>query len=280
MRNTISYIKESLKGCYPEKEINGLVRIITEYIAGQTYSHIIIENKEFNQKQQEQLTNVLKQLIAKKPIQYITGETVFFNIPFFVNEHTLIPRPETEELIELILDDNEDEVELKVLDIGTGSGAIAIALANRMNKAFVSAWDFSQEALDVAMLNAEKNETKIDFRKVDILADYPIDTMYDIIISNPPYVLESEKSTMEKNVLDYEPHSALFVPDNDALLFYKQIADIALDILKPNGQLYFEINQKKGKEVVRMLKDRGFTNVSLHQDINDNDRMVRAEKQR
>ncbi|NDV93791.1 peptide chain release factor N(5)-glutamine methyltransferase [Dysgonomonas sp. 521] len=277
MQNTITYIKESLKTYYPESEILGFVRIITEYITGKPYSHIIVDNQKLSDIQQKRLNDILEQLKEYKPIQYITGESYFFDLLFFINKDTLVPRPETEELVELILNENE-ESGLRVLDIGTGSGAIAIALASYMDDPLISAWDFSQGALDVAILNAEQNEVEVDFEKVDVLKDYPTDTLYDIIVSNPPYIMEGEKAAMDKNVLEYEPHTALFVPDNNALLFYDRIADIALNILKPDGKLYFEINQAKGKETVKLLEDKGFRNVSLFQDLNKNDRMVRAEK--
>lgn len=167
-----------------------------------------------------------------------------------------------------------------MLDIGTGSGAIAIALAKHLEETDIEAWDISQEALKIATLNAKSNAVDITFRNVDVLKSYPTDTKFDIVVSNPPYILEKEKSGMDQNVLDYEPHTALFVPDNNGLLFYDRIADIALDLLEPNGKLYFEINQAKGQNTVELVKSKRFINVSLFQDLNKNDRMVRAEVDR
>jgi len=276
MQKTISYIKDSLKAYYPESEISGFIRIISEYITGKSYPLLLSINKKFNDSQIKQLYDILNRLKEYEPIQYITGETEFFGLPFYVDKNVLIPRPETEELVELILNENKQSG-LKVLDIGTGSGAIAVALAKHMDKPLVSAWDFSQGALDIAKQNAQQNQTDILFEKVDVLEVYPINVVYNIIVSNPPYILESEKQTMDRNVLDYEPQSALFVPDNNPLLFYERIADIALNTLESKGKLYFEINQAKGKEVVQMLKDKGFTNVSLFRDLNKNDRMVKGE---
>lgn len=277
MQKTISHIKESLKAYYPESEIPGFLRFITEYITKKTYTRLIVDNQEFSQEQMERLNIILSRLQKYEPIQYIIENTEFFGLPFYVDKNVLIPRPETEELVELVLNDNK-EPGLKVLDIGTGSGAIAIALAKHLNKSEVSAWDISYMALDVAVLNSKANSVDITFKKVDVLGNYPANEKFDIIVSNPPYILEKEKAVMEPNVLDYEPHTALFVPDNNALLFYDRIADIALDILKPKGKLYFEINQAKGKETVKLLENKGLKNVSLFQDINKNDRMIRAEK--
>ncbi len=276
MKDIAVYIKDSLNTYYPESEISGFTRIIVEYITGKSYPQASIDNVELTQEQQRKVSSILDRLRAYEPIQYILEETEFFGLPFFVNKNVLIPRPETEELVELILSENTAS-ELNLLDIGTGSGAIAIALAKHSKKAFVSAWDISVKALDVAVLNAKINTVDVSFKRVDVLSDVPTDNKYNIIVSNPPYVLESEKESMEQNVLDYEPHNALFVPDSNALLFYNRIADIALKILEPQGKLYFEINRAKGQETVDMLCEKGFVNVSLLKDISGNDRIVRAE---
>ena len=277
MQETITYIKTLLHKYYPESEISGFIRIIIEYVTGKPYAQAVLENKELSRLQARNINNIVKRLRAYEPIQHITGETEFFGLPFIVNKHVLIPRPETEELVELILNENKEE-NLNILDIGTGSGAIAIALAKYKKDAKVSAWDISKDALLIAKGNAERNAVDIDFEQADVLIDYPTDKKYDIIVSNPPYIMESEKKGMDKNVLDYEPHIALFVPDDRALIFYERIADIALNILNPDGKLYFEINQALGKETVIMLKDKGFSNVVLYQDISKNDRMIKAER--
>lgn len=275
MQKAIAYIKEVLNTYYPESEISGFTRIIIEYITKQPYPQAILSGKELTQKQQDSLAAIVERLKNDEPIQYILEEAEFFGLPFFVNKNVLIPRPETEELVELILKENQD-TKLSILDIGTGSGAIAIALAKHMKEANLSAWDFSHKALDIAVLNSKANTVDITFKLVDVLKDYPSDQKYNIIVSNPPYIMEKEKAGMDKNVLDYEPHSALFVPDDRALLFYERIADIAKDILADKGKLYFEINQAKGNDVVQMLKNKSFTEVSLFQDLNKNDRIVSA----
>lgn len=275
MKKVIPYIKESLIAYYPESEISGFMRIIIEHVTDKSYYQALLAEMELTQDQQQKVESIIERLKKHEPIQYILGETEFFGLTFHANKNVLIPRPETEELVELILKEN-DKIGLSVLDIGTGSGAIAIALAKYMKNADVSAWDISSKALDVATLNSKANSTTISFKQVDALSEYPLDKKFDIIVSNPPYVLESEKKSMEQNVLDYEPHQALFVPDNDPLLFYKRIADIALNLLNPQGKLYFEINQAKGKEVTDMLEEKGFTNVTLFQDLSNKDRMVRA----
>lgn len=275
MRRAIPYIKESLKAYYPENEISGFIRIIIEHISHKPYPQAYADHLIFSCETNVQIESILERLKRYEPIQYIFGQTEFFGLPFSVNSDTLIPRPETEELVELIINEN-NKSGLKILDIGTGSGAIAIALAKHLNKADVFAWDFSQGALDMAQHNAERNNAQVEFNKVDVLDDYPKDIKYDIIVSNPPYVLESEKNVIEQNVLAYEPHSALFVPDANALLFYNRIADIALDALRPGGKLYFEINQVKGDETMEVLRKKGFKEVVLFKDLSKNDRMVRG----
>lgn len=275
MQKTIDYIKESLKAYYPETEISGFTRIIIEHITSQSYPQALLKGKELSETEKTLLQKMLDRLKEYEPIQYITEGTEFFGLPLFLNKNVLIPRPETEELVELILNENNQKG-LRVLDIGTGSGAIAIALAKHLKNVNVTAWDISYKALDIAVLNSKKNNVDVNFKKIDILGVYPQDEKFDIIVSNPPYIMESEKSTMEQNVLNYEPHTALFVPDNRALLFYERIADIAPDILTPGGRLYFEINHAKGKNTVKLLQNKGFTDVVLFQDISRKDRMVRA----
>lgn len=277
MQKIIAYIKESLNAYYPESEILGFTRIIIEYIFKTSYPQVLIEQKQFSDEDMIVFESTIERLKKYEPIQYVIGETEFFGLPFFVDQNVLIPRPETEELVELILQENPQSG-LKILDIGTGSGAIAITLAKHLKNANMSAWDISDKALAVAQQNANTNQVVISFSEVNVLNACSSDKKFDIIVSNPPYILELEKEAMDKNVLDYEPHIALFVPDNKPLLFYDRIADIALENLNPNGKLYFEINRAKGKEIVQLLENKGFIEINIFQDLSRNDRMVRAHK--
>ncbi|WP_141882971.1 peptide chain release factor N(5)-glutamine methyltransferase, partial [Flavobacterium psychrophilum] len=222
---------------------------------------------------------VLLQLKEQKPIQYILGETQFFGLPFYVNENTLIPRPETEELVEWIIKENlkiSSLKNLKILDIGTGSGCIAISLAKNLPNASVFAIDVSDKALATAQKNAVLNEVDITFIEKNILQTEDLNQEFDIIVSNPPYVRNLEKKEIHKNVLEYEPHLALFVEDNDSLLFYRKITELATRNLSNNGQLYFEINQYLGKETVELLEKYNFKNTTLKKDIYGNDRMIKV----
>lgn len=275
MQEGVKHIKEKLSAHYPENEISGFVRIIIEHITSSPYPIALINNTAFTSEQEQRIEDIINRLLIHEPIQYILGQAEFFGLPFKVNKNVLIPRPETEELVELIINENQGN-HLSILDIGTGSGCIAIALSKYLPNANITAWDISSGALEVATENALNNQVQVVFRQVDVLSDYPMDKMFDIIVSNPPYILDSEKVTMEENVLQYEPHSALFVPDNNGLLFYKRIADIALKLLKPSGKLYFEINQTKGKDTMETLIEKGFHNTELFRDMNGNDRIVRC----
>ena len=217
---------------------------------------------------------VVSQLEQQRPIQYIFGKAHFYGLDFAVNEHTLIPRPETEELVQWIIDENANRQDISILDIGTGSGCIAVSLAKNLPGAAVSAIDVSPEALAVAKSNAETNGVGVNFIQKDILATETLDAKYDIIVSNPPYVRMLEKAEIKENVLQYEPHLALFVENDDALLFYRKITQLALNALKPGGRLYFEINQYLGNETVEMLESYGFKEVVLRKDMYGNDRMI------
>lgn len=222
----------------------------------------------------QQITEALK---TQKPIQYLLGSTWFYGLEFLVTPHTLIPRPETEELVELILKEQSTFVSPKILDIGTGSGCIAISLAKNKPAAKVSAIDFSEDALLTAKENAVLNKVDLSFVLQDILQTNALET-FDIIVSNPPYVRDLEKAEIQKNVLDFEPHSALFVPNDNALLFYKKIAELAIKALSPKGFLYFEINQYLGSETKEMVEQIGFKNVKIIKDVYGNNRMLSAVK--
>ena len=220
----------------------------------------------------------IRELQTAKPIQYILGETEFFSNRFFVNENVLIPRPETEELVDWVLQEYPDKSEkIKILDVGTGSGCIAISLAKALPNAVVTAIDVSEGALKVAKRNAELNSVVTYFLQQDILRIETLPDKYDIIISNPPYVRELEKKEIRHNVLEYEPHLALFVPDNNPLLFYDKIATLAQQTLNPNGSLFFEINQYLGQEMQTLLEQKLFTEITLRQDLFGNDRMIKAK---
>jgi len=219
----------------------------------------------------------LNELKKEVPIQYLLGKTNFYGLDFEVNENVLIPRPETEELVEWIINENKKagkSKKIKVLDIGTGSGCIAISLAKNLPNAEVYGIDVSKKAIETAKRNAINNNVDVTFMYQNILDTDVLACNFDIIVSNPPYVRNLEKEEIKKNVLDYEPHLALFVDDNDALVFYRKIAALAKSGLKESGQLYFEINQYLGKEMTDLLEKMDFKNIELRKDIYDNDRMI------
>ncbi len=221
---------------------------------------------------------VLNSLEQQQPIQYIFGKAHFYGLEFKVNEDTLIPRPETEELVEWIIHENNKRPAFNVLDIGTGSGCIPITLAKHITQAAVSSIDVSVNALAIAKENAQANEVSVNFILTDILQAITLPQQYDVIVSNPPYVRNLEKAEIKPNVLQYEPHLALFVEDSDPLIFYRKIAHLALNHLKPGGKLYFEINQYLGAETVTLLEEIGFTNVILRKDLFGNDRMISCSR--
>jgi release factor glutamine methyltransferase len=224
--------------------------------------------------------SILEQLKLEIPIQYLLGKTSFYGLDFEVNENVLIPRPETEELVDWIISNNQTISKssgLKILDIGTGSGCIAISLAKNIPNAQVFAIDVSEKALATAKRNAILNDVNVTFIEQNILETLDLKQEFDIIVSNPPYVRNLEKEEIKKNVLDNEPHLALFVEDHDALIFYRKIAELAQKNLSNSGQLYFEINQYLGKEMVELLEKMDFKNIELRKDIYGNDRMMRGE---
>ena len=224
---------------------------------------------------------ILDQLKKEIPVQYLLGTTHFYGLEFEVNPNVLIPRPETEELVEWIVQQstiNHQPTIIKILDIGTGSGCIAISLAKNLPNAEVFALDVSEQALATAQRNAESNQVAIQFIHQSILETEDLGHQFDIIVSNPPYVRDLEKQEIKKNVLDNEPHLALFVADNDALLFYRKIVQLAQKNLSPTGQLYFEINQYLGQEMVALLKEMNFQNTELRKDVYGNDRMTKSTR--
>jgi len=271
--NILSYFREELSAVADEREITSWYYISMEYLLVYNRSDCIINsNQVLNKSQLSKIKQIVAELKTHKPIQYILGKTEFYGLKIKVNEHTLIPRPETEQLVDWILKENF----VAALDIGTGSGCIPIALAKHTD-AKVLAIDVSEDALLIAEENAKNNEVEIDFIHQDILQTNYLQKV-DLIVSNPPYVLESEKEKIQENVLDYEPELALFVEDKNPLIFYKKIASLAINFLNENGKLFFEINAKFGKETIEMLADIGFVNIELKKDMNDKDRMIKAIK--
>jgi len=238
------------------------------------------KDKQLSLNEQLRIQEIIDDLKNCRPVQYILGETEFYGLKFKVNENVLIPRPETEELVEWVIKEEEPATGYKILDIGTGSGCIAIALAKHLPEAEMFALDISDKALAVARRNAKENQADIRFFQYDILNDepFPFSTLlFDCIVSNPPYITLKEKDSMAKNVLDYEPHQALFVPDENPLLFYERIAGFAHKYLSSNGSLYLETNSLYGQATAEALKNKNFRSMKLLKDISGNDRIIIAK---
>lgn len=268
-----------LEDIYNRNEIRTLLQMMFEHFLGWSVAHLLIsKNATINQSDLLKLNFAIKDLRAGKPIQYIIGSTEFCNLTLSVSPHTLIPRPETAELVYLIADKEKERQPQYILDLCTGSGCIAIALAKAFPAAKVFASDISAEAMAVAKKNAECNKAEVSFVIADILREEnPSGESYDIIVSNPPYVREMEKVMMNRNVLDYEPHIALFVPDGDPLMFYRHIAEFATKHLRTGGKLYLEINEALGNETAALLEKQGYRPI-IHKDSFGKDRMIEAAK--
>lgn len=279
------FFKNELIDVYPNNEIDSFFfLLIDEYLGLQRIDTVLKPDFKIDEQELSILKNALKRLKKEEPIQYIIGKTEFYGYPFLVDENTLIPRPETEELVEWVLQEVEswkldNRKAISILDIGTGTGCIPISLAKKLPEINISAIDVSKNALKVANKNARLNKVNVNFIELDILNTKNLPQQYDIIISNPPYVRELEKAEIKNNVLQNEPHLALFVSDENPLVFYNKIADLAKDYLSKNGLLFFEINEYLGKETVEMLKYKGFNNIELRKDLFKNDRMIKASYQ-
>ena len=279
MHPIVNEIRDALRENYPDTEALALAKMLLVEVFG--FSTLELyggKDKEISGKHRDVLDEMIRRLKKNEPIQYIIGIETFGGLTFEVNQNVLIPRPETRELVEWIAEDCQLEDPCKILDIGTGSGCIAISLAKLLRQAEVEAWDVSEGALQVARRNAERNQVDVLFRKMDVLGDVPEGMLYDVIVSNPPYIAEKEKSQMEHNVLDWEPSIALFVPGEDPLLFYRRIAQLGGSMLKKGGSLYYEINQAYGQETMGMLASMGYQSIELRKDVWGNDRMVKAKR--
>jgi len=280
MEDAVTYMKEALGDLYSKRELSSMIRLIMERVCGVPAYQLLakIERKP-TESEGKKIQDIVCRLKKAEPLQYIIGITDFYSMEFEVNPSVLIPRPETEELVDMIIHDH-DGMEGSILDVGTGSGCIAITLSKHLPKANVIGIDVSSEALVVADKNARRNGVKVSFKQVDILSTEQIEhsslIKFDLIVSNPPYIMEQEKMNMERNVLDYEPALALFVPDNNSLLFYKAIANLGKIYLKPGGQLYFEINPLCGAECAAMLHDVGYMDIRRLLDMSGNERFIKA----
>ncbi|TSD66596.1 peptide chain release factor N(5)-glutamine methyltransferase [Inquilinus sp. KBS0705] len=278
--------QQALTGLYDTRETEAIAMLVLEEITGLSRAKIkAFPETDIPPGEQEKLINILVELKTGKPVQYILGSTGFYGLNFLVNPAVLIPRPETEELVEWVLLSRKSKVEsqksLSILDIGTGSGCIAISLKKNLPEAAVSAIDISADALHTAKQNSVINDVVVEFIEIDILNPTPDiqHSKFDIIVSNPPYVTLEDKTQMHQNVTGFEPHTALFVPEQDPLIFYKAIADFALNHLNPNGLLFFEINENFGAETVELLSNKTFINIELRKDMSGRDRMIKAQLQ-
>ena len=287
-----NYFNETLKTIYPITEIDSFFFLLLEEYLGFRRVDIVLKSDfKITQETLNLLQSATKQLEQEVPLQYIIGKTEFYGLPFVVNKHVLIPRPETEELVACVVSESSrvktfntsikqttETKQLKILDIGTGSGCIPISLKKQLPFAKISAIDISKEALTVAKKNAVLNNVDIHFILQDILKTVALDQHYDIIISNPPYVRELEKKELKNNVLKNEPHVALFVKNDNPLIFYDKIAELAKNYLNKNGLLFFEINQYLGTETINLVNKKGLKNIQLKKDMFGNDRIIVASK--
>lgn len=279
VQQAIRFIRTSLVGAYPAGEVEGFIRLIFEEVCGYTTTQLLL-NRDTSLSPDEvvKIEDIVARLFRYEPIQYILGSAYFGDLRMAVGPGVLIPRPETAEIVQRIIA-TQGEVCGRVADLCTGSGCIAVALSLAWKQAQVEGWDISPEALFYARRNAKEHGVEIDWRECDVLGYKPSgEPRYDVMVSNPPYIMECERAEMDDNVLQYEPHTALFVADNEPLLFYEAIADIAMSELRPGGALYFEINRSMGSACCEMLCKKGFAEVEVFKDFLEADRMVRCVK--
>lgn len=278
MKATLASMRKELAGIFPREEIDSLIFLIFEKMKGYSRTQFLLSREELlTADERLEIEKIVTRLKNHEPIQYILGQTEFYGLPFYSVSGVLIPRPETEELVQWIIQDNKF-LSPAILDIGTGTGCIAISLQKSMERSIVLACDISPICIDTALRNAELNGVELSVFEYDILNNTPNISFpeLDLIVSNPPYVRETEKMMMERNVLEHEPGLALFVPDEKPLIFYERIADFALIHLKSQGRLYFEINEAFGKQCMEMLQAKGFSDIILKKDIHGKDRMIRS----
>lgn len=270
VREAIQSIERAISALYDPREATAIARQVVCNRCGYNFSQLVVHYD--NECQIDDFQTIITQLSAARPVQYVLGQAQFCDLTFEVTEGVLIPRPETEELVSRVAADATEGA--RILDVGTGSGAIAVSLAKMVKGAKVVAVDISEIALEIAAKNAAKNGVDVEVVKADALADMSHLGQFDIIVSNPPYIPQSDLSSMNRNVVDYEPHTALFVADNDALCFYRSIAQNGLTMLRSGGGLYFEIYEQFGSQIAAMLEGMGYRDVVVAKDIFGKDRMV------
>ncbi|WP_158618237.1 peptide chain release factor N(5)-glutamine methyltransferase [Chitinophaga lutea] len=281
IQSAFASLVTAIRPVYDAREAANIAHLVMEHITGLgKLDRVVHKDADLSPAQETQYQQALNDLLEHRPVQHITGKSWFYGLELVVNDQVLIPRPETEELVEWILLDHPSKPALRLLDIGTGSGSIPIALKNQWPVADVWAMDVSAGAIAIATRNAGIQHTPIRFLHHDVLSadTYKVLPTFNIIVSNPPYIPEQEKRGMQKQVEAFEPSIALFVPDKDPLLFYRTIAMLAKEKLEPKGRLYFEIHESYGAAVTEMLKKKGFTDVQLKQDMFGKDRMVRGTR--
>jgi len=288
LKELLVQFKEELSGIYEVQEIAAIFDLLVEHVSGFNNRHLALKGISTSLQDEFAMWGYLGELKTGKPVQYVIGETWFYGLQFKVDPAVLIPRPETEELVEWVIESCmvrsegglvSSKDDLSIIDIGTGSGCIAVTLANKISGSRVTGLDVSSEALETAKMNALLNSVGVTFVQGDILdsnATVKLDGKYDVIVSNPPYITPEEKEQMHQNVLDNEPHLALFVAKERPLVFYEAIADFALTHLTLGGLLFFEINEHLGKETMQMLNDKSFINIALKKDMQGKDRMIRC----
>lgn len=271
--------RNELESIYSIPEIDSIFKLIVQSVMNLSPSGMMAQMSEsIDPAFTERMLIYLPRLKQNEPVQYLLGEAEFYGLTFVVNRNVLIPRQESEELIQWILQENRNQSG-RILDLGTGSGCLIISLKKHLPHCTAEAWDKSIPALEIAKTNAEKHSLVVDFKAIDLLKNLEYQSHpFDIIVSNPPYVRESEKQVMQKNVLDYEPEQALFVSDADPLLFYRRILELTRELLKPGGMVYFEINENLGIEMIRLMEQFGFIHLELRKDLNGKDRMIRGQK--
>lgn len=280
LNNIYRHFLQALSTIYDNNEAAGITQMVFEKLCNTTKSDIIVQpDLLLNEELQSKLSLTLKDLLSHKPVQYVLGECYFYGLKFVVDEAVLIPRPETEEMVDMIINDIKTEIRINILDIGTGSGCIPIVIKKNIPLASVTSIDISDNAISLARKNAGENNADIQFIKTDFLNEAEWFSLgeYDIIVSNPPYIPDREFETMDKNVKEFEPHLALFVPNENPLIFYEKILKFSNEHLKPNGKIYLEIHKGFGNEVFNLFDSNGFE-TELKKDLYGNDRFVKASR--